>query len=474
MKIPPKLVPPLYWMEQDLRGRSRVRRRYEWLVQSQWRSAAWTQADQAESLHTLIRHAYETVPYYREVMDERGISPGALVGTDSIRKLPLLSRSILAAQNARLISANATRSSLAVNYSSGSTGARAEFWQDDGFRQWQRALQLRTYEWCGEWNLGEPFLLLWGSEIYWSHKRIIDRFEHLLTNRREYNTFRLSPALIQRFLAVLQQWRPALISTYATAIHVLSKEAERQGLTFHIPRGIQTTSEPITPAMRDTVRRVFNCPVWDKYGLRETGMVAHESPLHDGMCVQVENVYVEFLRDDGAPCSPGEIGRVVLTSLTNWSMPLIRYETSDLAAPLAGTCPSGRGFPRMTAVAGRLQDLIVTPAGDYIDAYFFSYLIMRFREIHWFQVLQRDLERLCIRIYAPRGLNASTRRDLAERIRHHCGFAFTLDFEFLDRMPESSTGKFRLCVSELAAAALAPHTPPRPRRPRARESVPTP
>jgi len=473
MKIPTRLVPPLYWMEQRLRGRSRVRGRYEWLAQSQWQSVEGAQTDQAESLHALIRHAYATVPYYRDVMDERGISPGELVGPESLRKLPLLTRGILAAQSNRLISATAVRNSLSVNYSSGSTGARAEFWQDDAFRQWQRALQLRTYEWCGDWRLGEPFLLLWGSEIYWSHKQTIDRVEHLLTNRREYNTFRLSPALIQRFLAVLQRWGPALISTYATAIHVLSKEAERQGLSFHIPRGIQTTSEPITPAMRETVRRVFGCPVWDKYGLRETGMVAHESPLHDGMCVQVENVYVEFLRDDGTPCVPGEIGRVVLTSLTNWAMPLIRYETNDLAAPVAGTCPSGRGFPRMTAVSGRLQDLVVTPAGDYIDAYFFSYLIMRFRQIHWFQVVQREIDRLCIRIYAPEGLDAATRRDLANRIRHHCGFAFTLDFEFLARMPESSTGKFRLCVSELAGGAVPPHMPAVHRGPWMRERVPT-
>ena len=96
----------------------------------------------------------------------------------------------------------------------------------------------------------------------------------------------------------------------------------------------------------------------------------------------------EFINEQGEPCADGSIGRVVLTTLNNMSMPLIRYETSDLAAPVSGFCSSGLGLPRMSSVAGRLQDLIVTPRGDYIDAYLFSYLIMRLDAVHWFQVVQ--------------------------------------------------------------------------------------
>jgi phenylacetate-CoA ligase len=451
MIVPPGLARPLYWGLQRLRGRDEVRRRYQQLMAAQWRSPAENRAAQLEGARALVEHAYATVPYYRRVMDERGMRPADVATLDDLRRLPLLTRPLLLENRELLVSDRADRRTLQVNYSSGSTGVRAEFRQDDDFRQWQRALQLRTYGWCGDWRLGEPFALLWGSEIYWSYKHAVDRFEHLLTNRREFNTFRLSPELIERFLNALVQMRPVLVSTYANAIHLLAKEAERRGMALPPPRAVQAASEPLTPDMRETIRRVFGCPVWDKYGLRETGMVAHESPGGGGaMCVQTENVHVEFLRDDGEPCAPGEVGRVVLTSLTNVSMPLIRYETTDLAAPLEGACPSGRGFPLMSPVSGRLQDLIVTPDGGHIDAYFFSYLIMRFEEIHWFQVIQRGAERLHLRVLAPGGLRPGTRAALAERIRHHCGFEFALDVELLDRMPESPTGKFRLCVSELA------------------------
>jgi phenylacetate-CoA ligase len=333
---------------------------------------------------------------------------------------------------------------------------RAEFKQDAEFRSWMRAHQLRTYGWCSAWQIGEPFVLLWGSEIYWALKRSVDQLDNLCSNRREFNTFRLSPELIGRFLHQIAAFRPALISTYANAMHLIAKEAERTGVSAPGLRAIQGTSEPLPPAMRERLTRVFDCEVFDKYGLRETNIVAHESPSHDGMCIQAENVVVEFLRDDDTPCEEGERGRVVLTTLNNFSMPLIRYETSDLAAALSGHCASGVNLPRMTSVAGRLQDLIVTPTGSSIDAYFFSYLFMRMDAVHWFQVVQRREDALLIRLVAPSGVAPEERAEIVERIHHHTGFPFRIEFDLLSRMPDSPTGKFRLCVSELELRMATP------------------
>jgi phenylacetate-CoA ligase len=233
---------------------------------------------------------------------------------------------------------------------------------------------------------------------------------------------------------------------------LIAIEAEKQGLKIPALRAIQTTSEPMPPAMRQRIERVFQCEVFDKYGSRETNIVSHESPTHDGMLIQSENVITEFLNNEGNACQPDETGKVVLTTLNNLSMPLIRYETSDLAAPLSGHSQNGYGFPRMTAVSGRHQDLIYTPHGDYIDSYFFSYLFMQFQAIHWFQVIQYHMDALTIQIMAPEGLSSGEIESILERIRHHTGYPFKIDLNFITAMPESPTGKFRLCISHIKEA----------------------
>lgn len=441
----------LYWIEQDFRGRRDVRERLNYLLKTQTLSRSDLLKLQFDKLHSIITHAYATVPYYRRIMDERSLSPSSFHTFDDISRLPLLTREILRMNQNDLVSTAADHDTLTSNFSSGSTGIRAEFKQDLNFRIWMRAHQLRTYGWCSNWQLGEPFVLLWGSEIYWSSKQFVDKFENFISNRREFNTFCLSDKLVHAFLDELVNFNPVLISSYSNAIHLIAREAARHGVTIPALRSIQGTSEPLPPAMRDNIVKTFRCELFDKYGMRETNVIAHESPHHEEMCMQIENVFVEFLDESDRPVREGERGRIVVTTLNNMSMPLIRYETSDLAGPVSGVCSSGIELPRMTSVAGRLQDLIVSPKGDLIDAYLFSYLIMRFDEVHWFQVVQVDIDKLLIRVYAPRGLSNSTVNEIKERIQHHTNYPFHIEFEPLSAMPHSSTGKFRLCISEFGA-----------------------
>jgi phenylacetate-CoA ligase len=449
MRISPPIAEAIYWRQLAYRGRGAVRERLQWLVGNETRSPAEIGALQAAKLADLVTHCYDTVPYYQRVMQERGLRPADITSPVDLRKLPVLSRAKLAAHRDELRSTQADLKTLQVNYSSGSTGIRAEFSQDQDFRLWMRAHQLRTYAWCDNWRLGEPFVLLWGSEIYWNLKQPIERFENRLVNRREFNTFRLSPELISRFLKELTRFRPVLVSTYSNAIHLITREAEQRGMHIEGLRAVQATSEPLPPSLRENIIRTLNCAVYDKYGMRESNVVSHESPDHDGMLIQAENVVVEVVDDEFQPCPEGSLGRVVVTTLNNRSMPLLRYETSDVASLLPRSPGAVLPFPRMSSVAGRLQDLILVPGRGHVDSYLFSYLLMRQPQIRWFQVVQERPEALILRLYAPSGLDGVTREEITERIHRHTGFPFQIELDVLASMPESSTGKFRLCVSNL-------------------------
>ncbi|OGT29781.1 MAG: hypothetical protein A3E87_05465 [Gammaproteobacteria bacterium RIFCSPHIGHO2_12_FULL_35_23] len=447
--ISKNLANTLYWQAEKFRGRIGIKERLEWLMKTQEMSAEEIKKIQLTKLNHLLHHAYLTVPYYQRVFKERNLCPDDINNQADLQKLPLLTREILLKHQDELVSSKADFSTIKNNYSSGSTGRRALFKQDENFRLWMRAHQIRTYQWCSQWELGERFVLLWGSEIYWNLQSIKDKLINFLSNRREFNTFKLSSRLIKNFTNSLLNFNPILISSYANALHLISLEVKRRGLRIPALRAIQTTSEPMPPAIRNRVQEVFNCEVFDKYGSRETNIVSHESPAHDGLLIQSENVVAEFLNQNLTACLPHEKGKIVLTTLNNFSMPLVRYETSDIAAPISGYSKESFQFSRMTEVSGREQDLIYTPNNDYIDSYFFSYLFMRFESIHWFQVTQEQYDHLRIVILAPNGINLETKNEIVDRITAHTGYKFKVDFEILSEMPESSTGKFRLCVSKV-------------------------
>lgn len=449
LKVHRRLAESLYWNQLKLRGRQDVRERLAWLQSNETCSPAEVDQIQATKLCELIRHAVATTPYYTRMFAQHGLIADSIQRPADLAKLPVLTRSLLATHRSELLSNEADRATLQTNRSSGSTGQRAEFVQDLDFRLWMRAHQLRTYGWCSDWQLGEPFVLLWGSEIYWNLRQSVERWENRLTNRREFNTFHLSPELIRRFADELARFSPVLVSSYSNALHLVVREFERRPRDLPHLRAVQATSEPFPPELRRRVSEVLGCEVYDKYGMRETNIVCHEAPDHSGMLVQSENVVIEILDDDGTPCPLGTPGRVVVTTLNNRAMPLIRYETSDIAALLPRSPGAVLPFPVMTPVAGRLQDLIVVPGAGHVDSYFFSYLLMQEPEVDWFQVVQEVPESLLLRLYAPDGLSTRVRNELIERIRHHSGFDYRIDIETLPEMPTSDTGKFRLCVSQV-------------------------
>jgi phenylacetate-CoA ligase len=151
---------------------------------------------------------------------------------------------------------------------------------------------------------------------------------------------------------------------------------------------IQTIGEPLTDDVRQRIETAFGAPTRNLYSATEFGSIASPCPTGSGLHVHSESVLAEVLDGADQPCQPGTTGRLVLTSLTNFITPFIRYEILDEATLAIGPCPCGRGLPLWTRVDGRRHPMLHLPGGRRKAS---TGLMLGMRQIggvHQFQVVQ--------------------------------------------------------------------------------------
>jgi phenylacetate-CoA ligase len=165
--------------------------------------------------------------------------------------------------------------------------------------------------------------------------------------------------------------------------------------------------------------------------------------------VSADNLLVECL-NNGAPCKPGEVGKVVVTDLHNFGMPFIRYELGDLASPSDENCLCGRELPLLSSIYGRIADTIQTPDGKLISGIFFPHLLKEFGWIEQFQVIQKELDRLHVKLIVSDQQDAeSNLTRLRQEILAVLGNDVRLEVEFVNEIPRTATGKHRTVISEI-------------------------
>jgi phenylacetate-CoA ligase len=158
---------------------------------------------------------------------------------------------------------------------------------------------------------------------------------------------------------------PALVTGGAGPLYVLARQLVEAGAAVPA-RAVWSGAGTLHDLQRQTVERAFAAPVYQRYGAWETGLIAQECPEGRSLHLLAENVIVEVVRPDGGPAAPGETGEVLVTTLCNHAMPMIRYRLGDLAALSAEPCSCGRGLPVLRSLVGRTNELLVTGDGAYV------------------------------------------------------------------------------------------------------------
>jgi phenylacetate-coenzyme A ligase PaaK-like adenylate-forming protein len=189
-------------------------------------------------------------------------------------------------------------------------------------------------------------------------------------------------------VAALNDAQPTQINCYGSVMEELGAEALSGRLEIS-PHRVTTNSEPLLPETRDVVRKVWGVEINNMWGCVEIGHIGIECDAHQGMHLTDDLIITEFVDETNQPTrDPNEIDRILITSLFGRTLPLIRYEVTDIPVPNGKPCSCGAHFPLVSGVKGRADDIFLYPDGIHIHPVVFRTPLGQNPGIAEYQVLQ--------------------------------------------------------------------------------------
>lgn len=416
------------------------------LEQSQWLSAESLRERQMRQLEILLRHAHASVPWFRESWGA-AFDPALPLTQERFAALPLLTRRDLQGNFETLKSRNipAAHGATGEAQSSGSTGTPVRV--------------LKTKLTILLWNVFTLRDHLWHRRDL---KGKLAAIRHGITEGEFDNWGPATSGLVSTGPSVslgirtdiaaqlhwLQQHEPDYLMTYPSVLRELAQRSLERGVRLTRLREVRTLGELLTPEVRELCRQAWSVPVTDVYSADEVGYVALQCPQHEHYHIQSEGVLVEILDDHDQPCAPGQVGRVVVTSLHNFATPLIRYELGDYAEP-GEPCSCGRGLPVLRRVMGRVRNMLVAAGGKKYWPTFGARTLTEVAPVLQSQFAQKEFDLVEARLVIAAPVTAEQESRLRQRILSRLPQGFRLTFVYCEQISRGAGGKYEDFVCEV-------------------------
>jgi phenylacetate-CoA ligase len=389
----------------------------------------------------LLRHCHAHIPWYRRQIESCNLELSDNFALEDLFKLPILTKERIHQEGANLHSDDAQERKAFPNSSGGSTGKPVVFLQDKAF--YARSVigaKFMYNEILGK-KAGEAEINLWGSmrDIERGSLGAKQSIVNFVYNRRFQNFFLVDDARLKRFVDEINRHKPVSMWAYVESIDLLAKFVRKHDLAVHSPRFIVSTAGTLHSGIRDTVQEVFRCPVYNQYGSREFGAIAFETHDQDGLRGLPYLNHAEVVD-----------GKIIVSSLTNYSMPLLRYEIGDTAEPWSGPQDREFGCRRkiFKAVTGRVHSHFRTARGELVHGLFFTHQFYFLDWVKQFQVVQESLDDIvCHLVPADEPVKADMER-IRESIRGTMGPRCNVEFLLTDRIAPSASGKHLYTISK--------------------------
>lgn len=429
-----------YWLRFGP-GYRRYLRAYserEWFDSKAW--LGW----QKKKLEDLLRVASKYVPYYQETWS-RAEKAAALAGR--LDELPLLEKDPIRSAPDAFLRQDMRPWHRSIFHTSGSTGTPiASIWTDAEVRNSRALREVRSARWAGV-SFKMPRATFSGRMVEPDPESKGPYYRFNIVERQVYfSAFHLRADTARYYVDALRKHRIQWLTGYSVSFYLLAKFILEQKLTVPPLKAVITTSEKLSPEMRNVMEAAYGCRVYEEYSTVETAIFASECE-HGRLHLSPDVAVVEILKPDGTPCGPGETGEVVTTCLIRTYQPFIRYRLGDVAMWDGEQCDCGREMPILREVVGRIEDVVIGPDGRRMVR--FHGIFVDQPNVVEGQIVQESLTRICVKVMTTNGFGPRDVEDIINRVKQRLGPKIEVTVEPVDKIARTPSGKFQAVVSLL-------------------------
>lgn len=381
-----------------LRDKARFLAMLPKLLRSQWWNKQKISAYQQSRLVKVMKYAVEHVPFYAAL----GIAPRDIRSAGDLQRFPIVTKADLQERGEQFLSRTFDRDRLRRSLSSGMTGEPTITYFDDA--SWlltKYALKARRALTTAK-SLRQRILIVSEQANRSSPPVVLQWF---LTMQGMSLTTDL-----HRNLEILVQFAPTMIYGFPSYLLALADTAAEVGVALPRVPLICTSSEMLTAVARSKLEKAFEGRLVDVYGsteFKEIAIQCAQGRYH----INFESVYVESARD-----AKHDVHRLLITTLVNRAMPLLRYELGDTGRVEEAVCACGRHSPHVTDLHGRLSEILLFPDGTRLSPYVLTTAIEQEPRIKHFRVVHEQPWVVRIETYSQPSLSTASQQELAAAI----------------------------------------------------------
>ena len=334
-----------------------------------------------------------------------------------------------------------------ISHTSGSTGTPLRLYLSHQSEQYNYALLVaRLLDWAGLDTKDKK--VMFGGQLVTPIDREQPPFwvNNYYENQLYCSSYHMSPTNLENYYLKIKSFKPAYLTGYASSIYLFSQYMIQTGKKIKSIKAILPSSETLSPTQRKLMERAFDCKVYNSYSLSEYVNFASECK-YGTMHISPEAGMIHILDDNGKTKKNGEIGNLISTTLFNDSMPLIKYNTGDLAVLEDKECRCGRHLPVLKTIIGRQDDYLIALDGSKVGR-----LDPVFKNINGIieaQIVQNKLNEIDVFIVPSHNFTKSNELKIINNLKNRVGENINVKVKKSSMIKRNHNGKFKSVICKI-------------------------
>ena len=414
----------IYWTLDLLKGR-KIRKEYLDI-----KSMIEQHKQNEEALEKILKYSTENIPFYKNINHK------------SICNFPVMNKAIYNENKDKLENKLYKDKKLHTVLTSGSTGMPFKAVQNNEKRTRTVAALLYFHDKVG-FSLGKKYIFLRAL----SNFNKTSKLKCFMQNYKPFQIVGMDKKRLEELEKILSKNKIKVMLGYGSTLKEVADFLYDNGKNYKLDV-ILSGGDNLTDETKEKLKKIFKCPVINRYSNEENGMMATTLPNDDRFILNTANYYFELLKlDSDEQVKPGEIGRIVLTDLYNYAMPLIRWDTGDLGV---SDDLDRNKLKTLRTLEGRTSDMLEDENGNRLSLVTINLFVHDFFDVKKFQFLQDD-EKVLFKVVPKdneKKLNPSEQERYIKELKNILGESTKIEIQVVEDILPEENGKFKPIINK--------------------------